>query len=415
MKKSFALLAILVTVVSFAFAGGGGQRPQDGRINLSWFIPGTGEIPERTYQMILANVQRENPNIDAEKRFIPWGEYFTVLNVAFSGGTAPDLYGVGLGQIGPVQYAGNMLALNPFLADWDGWDDIPANVLNFATRDGRLYGNPMTELRVLYYRRDLFRQAGFTRPPQTIDELESYARRLTRNEGGRITMSGLSIGTGEQTLFTAMLMFGADKYWNEDLTSAMLEPRAMQALEWCRNIMVTGISDHTIMHNIEGGMFENGVAAMSLDGSAAITNMVNRLGRENVGVALLPTERYMAGSTCWSVFARTRHIEEAVTLWKALASREGQMIVAREIGFVPTRRSLRDEYIALDPEFNSVFFEAASRAAPYGVLNEFFFEFVNNIRPLIDEVYYQRRTSLDAMREFENRYHQAMRDAIATR
>ena len=271
----------------------------------------------------------------------------------------------------------------------------------------------MLELRVLYSRKDLFEAAGLTEPPKTLDELESYAKQLVQTDGGKISISGLDIGTGEQTLFTVMLMFGADKFWNEDLTSAMLEPNAIEALDWCRNLMVNGISDHGIMHNIEGTKFENGIAAMSLDGSAGIATMLDKLGADKVGVAPLPSDKNMAGTTCWSVYTDTKHVDEAVGLWKMLASKEGQLIIAENIGFVPTRTSAKDEYIALRPEYNEVFFDAASKATPYGVLNQYFFEFVNNIRPLIDEVYYGNKTSVEAIEEFEGIYNQAVEEAKA--
>lgn len=377
-------------------------------VQLSMYIPGTGEADSEAYTQIIENLKETVPNVSADITQIGWDEYFTKLNVAFSGGTAPDLYGVGLGQIGPVQDAGNMLELNPYLEDWDGFEDIPQNVLDIASRDGKLYGNPMLEMRVLYYRKDLFEQAGLTQPPQSIEELEEYARKLVQTEDGKIKVSGLDIGTGEQTLFTVMLMFGADHLWNEDLSSAMLDDNAQEALTWCQNIMLEGLSDHTIMHNIQGGLFENGFAAMSLDGSSGITTITGKLGAENVGVAPLPTEKYMSGVTCWSVYSKTKHPEEAVALWKEIASKEGQLIIAEKVGFVPTRQSAHDEYIAMNPEVNEVFFNAAENAAPYGVLNPYFFEFVNNIRPLIDEVYYGNKTPEEAMTEFNQKYEAAI-------
>lgn len=378
-------------------------------VKLSMYVPGTAELDVEAYTEICDTLKEDNITVEITQ--IGWGEYFTKLNVAFSGGTAPDVFGVGLGQIGPVQDAGNMMELDPYLEDWDGFGDIPQNVLDIASRDGKLYGNPMTEMRVLYYRKDLFEEAGLTEPPKTVDELREYAEKLVQTENGKIKLTGLDIGTGEQTLFTTMLMFGADRLWNEDLSSAMLDEKAQEALTWCQNIMLDGISDHTIMHNVQGGLFENGLAAMSLDGSSAYHTIVNKLGAENVGVAPLPTEKYMTGVTCWSVYNGTKHPEEAIKLWKALASREGQLTIAEKIGFVPTRQSLHDDYVALNPEANEVFFNAAQNAAAYGVLNPYFFEYVNNIRPLIDEVYYGEKTPADAMTEFGARYEAAVAEA----
>lgn len=417
-SKKKKMLSVLATVLTFGAALGVcreativSAEAEEEAVQLSMYVPGTGEADLAVYTEIVEDFQESYPHVSVDITQIGWDEYFTKLNIAFSGGTAPDLYGVGLGQIGPVQNAGNMLELNPYLEDWDGFEDIPQNILDIASVDGKLYGNPMVEMRVLYYRKDLLEAAGLSEPPKTVDELREYAEKLVQTDNSKIKVSGLDIGTGEQTLFTTMLMFGADHLWNEDLSSAMLDDKAQEALTWCQNIMLDGLSDHTIMHNIQGGLFENGLAAMSLDGSSAYPGICKKIGKENVGVAALPTEKYMTGTTCWSVYSGTKHPEEAVALWKAIASKEGQLLIGEKVGFVPTRASAHDEYVALNPEANEIFFEAASKGAPYGVLNPYFFEFVNNIRPLIDEVYYGNKTPEEAMTEFGEKYDAAVSEA----
>jgi ABC-type glycerol-3-phosphate transport system substrate-binding protein len=201
--------------------------------------------------------------------------------------------------------------------------------------------------------------------------------------------------------------FPFGSYWDENLKSTMLEPKAQEALKWCNTIMSEKLSDHTIMHDIQGTLFENGLAAMSFAGSSVFVTFANKLGLENIAVSTLPTEKYMIGCTAWSVYNGTDHPEDAIKMWKEITSKEGQLIIAEKIGFVPTRKSAKEEYIAMNPDFNDVFFEAASKAQAYGVTNKYFFEFVNNIRPLIDEVYYGQKEPEEAMVEFEKKYEAA--------
>jgi|BioPla2DNA2_1021312.scaffolds.fasta_scaffold02133_13 multiple sugar transport system substrate-binding protein len=429
MKKKILAMFLLLTI-AFSLAAGcsdnKGTTPQadgansgqtstpDGKsaseetVRITAFLPGTEDNATEAYYAIYENLKKKHSNIEFEITQIPWADYFTKLNVSFSGDTAPDLYGVGLGQIGPVQASGNMLPLDDYLTGWDGYEDIPSNVLDIGRKDGVLYCLPMLEMRILWYRTDLFKEAGLDRPPQTLDEIYEYAKKLTKHDGsGNITMSGLEIGTGEQSLFSVMLMHGADTYWDENLKSTMLEPKAQEALKWCNTIMSEKLSDHTIMHDIQGTLFENGLAAMSFAGSSVFVTFANKLGLENIAVSTLPTEKYMIGCTAWSVYNGTDHPEDAIKMWKEITSKEGQLIIAEKIGFVPTRKSAKEEYIAMNPDFNDVFFEAASKAQAYGVTNKYFFEFVNNIRPLIDEVYYGQKEPEEAMIEFEKKYEAA--------
>lgn len=380
-------------------------------VSLKIWLPGNGPKDVETYKTLVENLKKEKPHVTGEVTQVPWGEYFTKLNVAFSGGAAPDVYGVGYGQIGPVQAAGNMLALDDYLKDWDGWQDIPANILDVARKDGKLYGLALPEVRVLYYRTDLFKEAGLTQPPKTVDEIYDYAKKLSKVENGKIKMSGLEIGTGEQSLFSVMLMHGANRLWDEKLQSAMTDEKAIKAFEWCNRIMQEKLSDHTIMHDIQGSLFENGIAAMNMGGSSAVPIYNSKLGPDKWDVALLPGDNYMMGTTCMAVYSKTKYPEEAVAMWKTITSKEGMLLIAKNIGFVPTRKSIEKDYINLDPKHNKVFFDAAQKAVGYGPMNQYFFEFVNNIRPIIDEVYYGKKQAKPAMEEFEKKYNDAVKKA----
>ncbi len=429
MKRILALLLTLALSLSFASCMGQPAETADPEpttedtadapasqaeeassepVELSVYVPGTTEIDLEVYTEIAGYLATDYPNVTVNFTQIGWDEYFTKLNVAFSGGTAPDVYGVGLGQIGPVYASGSMMCISDELPDWDGFSDISEESLSPAMQDGKLYGYAMPEVRVLHYRTDLFEEAGLTAPPTTVEEIREYAEKLVQtDDNGNITLSGVDIGTGEQTLFSSMLMFGADKLWNDDTTSAMTEPEALEALEWCQGIMLDGISDVRLMHDVQGTLYSNGLAAMSFDGSN-ISVAVENLGVENMAVAPMPGDKYMLGTTCWSIYADTANKEESLAFWQAITSKEGQLLIAEKVGFVPTRESAREEYIAMNPEFNEVFFEAATKVTPYGAMNEHFFDFVNNLRPLVDEVYAGNMDPLAAMTAFEESYTEAV-------
>ncbi len=426
MKRIALLLLSLVLLLSFAAcseapaeseapaaeesseAPAAEEEPTAEPVELSIYVPGSNEFEFDVYTQISEMAAADMPHMTTNITQIGWDEYFTKLNVAFSGGTAPDVFGVGLGQIGPVFASGNMMNISEAIPDWDGFDDISEASLSPAMHEGDLYGYAMPEVRVLYYRTDLFEEAGLTAPPTTVEEIRSYAEQLVQSDGSKITLSGIDIGTGEQTLWSSMLMFGADGLWNDDLTSAMTEPEALEALEWCQNIMVDGISDVRLLHDVTGGMFANGLAAMAFDGSSNATTVANNVGAENFSVANLPGDRYMLGTTCWSVYSDTDYKDEALALWQSITSTEGQLLIAEKIGFVPTRESAREDYIAMNPELNEVFFNAATKVVPYGAMNEHFFDFVNNLRPLVDEVYAGTMEPQAAMDQFATAYDEAV-------
>ena len=57
------------------------------------------------------------------------------MNVAFAGGTAPDIFGVGMNPLPNYVAGGNLLPVGDYLDEsWDGWEDIPENEMCIRDR-----------------------------------------------------------------------------------------------------------------------------------------------------------------------------------------------------------------------------------------------------------------------------------------
>jgi multiple sugar transport system permease protein len=117
------------------------------------------------------------------------------IYMAFAGGTAPtvvDMQNFRTGRSFMVEQL--VQPLDADLAAWRREDPagyaahFPPVVLPAVTHDGRVQGVPINFVKtVLFYRADLFRQAGLdpNRPPRNWEELYDYARRLTVPEKGQ--------------------------------------------------------------------------------------------------------------------------------------------------------------------------------------------------------------------------------------
>jgi multiple sugar transport system substrate-binding protein len=58
--------------------------------------------------------------------------------------------------------------------------------LQTCVYEGKYYGVPwMTDAGLLYYRKDLLEQSGFSEPPRTWDELKEMAQKAKRDSGTR--------------------------------------------------------------------------------------------------------------------------------------------------------------------------------------------------------------------------------------
>ena len=74
----------------------------------------------------------------------------------------------------------------------------PANFSDFfrdrASLGGAVYGVPLFRGQVsLFYNLDMFKAAGLTKPPATMDEYNTYAEKLTQRSGTDVTRAGYQV------------------------------------------------------------------------------------------------------------------------------------------------------------------------------------------------------------------------------
>jgi multiple sugar transport system permease protein len=117
--------------------------------------------------------------------------------MAVAGQTAPDLYMAHFHSLNADMAQGFNYPLNEWIGDdtnhngrideneakWPGWKTIPALWRQVATRDGKVYGIPKSDVsyNAIVFRTDMVRQAGLDpdNPPKTWDEFMYWCQRLT--------------------------------------------------------------------------------------------------------------------------------------------------------------------------------------------------------------------------------------------
>jgi len=125
--------------------------------------------------------------------------------LAIAGGVSPDVFPRYFQYMHSYIDQGFLLAMDEYLADWAGRDEVPEQLWPVVTgSDGKLYGAifdwPTT---YLIYRRDIFRQEGLDpdKPPKNWEELFEFAKRLTRPDLRVETAFNPDAGLGRYGLF----------------------------------------------------------------------------------------------------------------------------------------------------------------------------------------------------------------------
>ncbi len=129
-------------------------------------------------------VREANPDAEIEVTPAPAGNFQTQLFLALSTGRAPDVFiTTGLG-VGELSAGGYLAPLDPFLATWDGWSQYPDHVRAAISYNDSTWALPtVLDAHFLYYRKDLFEEAGIGRDwtPTTLDDVLAAARQVKAN------------------------------------------------------------------------------------------------------------------------------------------------------------------------------------------------------------------------------------------
>lgn len=176
------------------------------------------------------------------------------------------------------------------LTDYD-FSDFPANALDVATFDGKVYIVPIvTEWQVMYYRKDLFEKAGIA-VPTTFEELEAAAQKLNSADVAGFAARGKGAAAVTQ-LSTYIYNYGG-RYLDQG--KAVFDSKeAVDAIRFYGKLLassgpqgITSMSWENIMP-----LFQAGKVAMWTDASVFYGQIVDpaksQVPAENVGIANVP-------------------------------------------------------------------------------------------------------------------------------
>ncbi|GHV08637.1 sugar ABC transporter substrate-binding protein [Spirochaetia bacterium] len=309
MKKLVTVLLIGVLSVSFVFAGGGGQS-NAGKTNLTlytWWGGGEAAFGEA----LVADFEASHPNIKVERSF-GGTDYDAKINTMIAAGNTPDVFQVNEDRVVDWGEKGVGADLNPFFAQMGiKPEDYYLDNYRF-TSGGHLWGiatNPT--VLVLWYNRDLFRQAGVAEPPAsaanpwTWDQYVAAAKKLTKDSNGRtpndagfnydaVTQWGTVMPTGNYVYWMPLLYSAGTSVANENGTAlALNSPAGAKVFQAMYNLSTVDKAAPSYAVTIsntfsnQSAMLMNGQIAMYIGGGWQLADFLNE--DFDVGITSVPT------------------------------------------------------------------------------------------------------------------------------
>jgi multiple sugar transport system substrate-binding protein len=240
-------------------------------------------------------------------------------------------------------------------ADWDGWEQIPAELQNILGYDGNLYGIARgTDVRVIWYNRDILEAAGLPREgwqPTSWQELIDAATAIKESQPD-VTPLQLNAGSamGEastlQGYLMALLGTGHHIYDFEQGKWIVRSQGILDTLNLYSTIYTDDALGDSRWQLVENGRdlsfeaFSQGTVGMLVEGDFLWRSVLNEGGTfpmanrdEKVGFALMPAQEpgsgyngqdfvTISGGTGYVLNANTEHPAEAWQLLTTMFSKE---------------------------------------------------------------------------------------------
>ncbi|MFH5182430.1 ABC transporter substrate-binding protein [Paenibacillus sp. TAB 01] len=308
-----------------------------------------------TAKALVDQFNSENPNIKVSYQSTPWNNWYQTFTSAIAAGTAPDI-STGAGyQAFQFSQMGAILPIDDVVDDLKkNGDDFLPNTVDLMKYDNHYVALPWAiDIRVPYYRKDLFQQAGVT-PPKTWEELRAAAKKLSGNGKYGMVMPGDTGGT--HYVFSLMLNNNGGLF-NKDKKVDFLNSRNVEAVQ----LLADMVKDGSI--NPAGAGFTGDDATKSFgQGDAAI--IIKNPGfpaqlpelKDKIGLMdPLTGPHGEKGTIYWinniMLYKQSKHPQEAKQFMKWWSQNNKALWTKGHVTQLPVKKSFtEDPYFKDDPE-----------------------------------------------------------------
>ena len=277
MKKGRTLLlialALLLAVTPLIASGQSESKADSGKMTLRFFFPiGTAGNLANLMTSLCEEYSEQNPDVEIEAIYA--GDYVQTFQRTLTSsraGDPPDVAVLTNADVWTAVDEGIALPLQPFI-DAEGPDFLdrffPAMLDDCKVADEYVAIPFQKSTHVLYYNKDMFREAGLDpeKGPDTWDELVEYCKLLT--VPGEIY--GVEIPIDFYYMAVFILQNGGTINNIEGTETYLDSPEAIETLEFLRSLVEAGYTPAKRLYGDSSSDFVAGKAAMMYNSSGSL-------------------------------------------------------------------------------------------------------------------------------------------------
>lgn len=244
------------------------------------------------FEQIAADFNASQDDYEVEMQVRDWNTVYQNLSVAAAAGRAPDAMFVIPDFALTIRELGIAQPVTDLVEELDAEHDFVEPALAPYRDDGEYWAVPLYGMeQVLWYRKDLFREAGIESAPQTHEELVAAAEALTKDgQYGIAVPAGRNLAS-DQVIYSIMITSGARDLFDASCEVTFDTPETVHALEVYDALLDSSPPDATSYSWGEPqALFNAGTVAMAIEKGQYLGPFVDESGQpaEDLGMARIP-------------------------------------------------------------------------------------------------------------------------------
>lgn len=347
-------LAIATVAITAGLATGSTSHPSRSSASSGTTLTVWTMEDSKAFTSLVSNFTKQT-GIKVNVEAIPWSNVNDKLTTAVASGNGPDVVQVGLSLLPTFVGAGALLNIQPYLKKHPALRSsnylagVAANKINPAHK---VLSVPwVSDVRILFYRKDILSQAGISSPPKTWAQFYGDATKLAARGSGRY---GLYIPQWDSALPVELTWQAGgtvqDRHGLVTFNTAAFRRAADFYISFYKSRLVPTASD---FDQTQG--FISGAAPMVISGpylAGAIDGAAPEL-KGKWGVALLPkgkTRTSLFAGSNMGVWHRSKHVAESLRLLDYLSKPAVQLTWFKLTNELPTvKAAMSNRTLTSDP------------------------------------------------------------------
>jgi multiple sugar transport system substrate-binding protein len=354
LRAAALAVAVATVAITAGLAAGSTSHPSRTSVSSGTTLTVWTMEDSKAFASLVSNFTKQT-GVKVNVEAIPWGNVNDKLTTAVASGNGPDVVQVGLSLLPTFVGAGALLNLKPYLqkhaalGSANYLDGVAANKINPARK---VLSIPwVSDVRVLFYRKDILSQAGISSPPKTWTQFYNDATKLASRGSGQY---GLYIPQWDSALPVELAWQAGgtvqDRHGLVTFNTAAFKRAADFYISFYKSKLVPTASD---FDQTQG--FISGAAPMVISGpylAGAINGAAPDL-KGKWGVALLPKDKtgtsLFAGSNM-GVWYKSKHVNESLRLLDYLSNPKEQLTWFKLTNELPTlKAAMSTKALTADP------------------------------------------------------------------